>query len=138
LRVFLLFATLRAAVVLSFSQSGSKIGISLVAKLIALFVLSHGCWAFARSVLSHCDFEIALLPSLRITLLKSFSNLTLESVTTPPVCYCALLIHHQQGVSGNRALNTVIFLISLPNLDDNSIIGIEILLQYILLELSNL
>ena len=103
-----------------------------------LFVLSHVGWAFARSVLSHCDFEIALLPSLRITLLKSFSNLTLESVTTPPVVYCALLIHHQQGVSGNRALNTVIFLISLPNLDDNSIIGIEILLQYILLELSNL
>ena len=69
---------------------------------------------------------------------QSFSKLTCESVTTPPVYYCALLIHHQQGVSGNRALNTVIFLISLPNLDDNSIIGIEILLQYILLEVSNL
>ena len=107
-------------------------------------MLSHVVCAFARCVgfRPKCAFalrfEIALLPSLRITLLKSFSKLTLESVTTPPVCYCALLIHHQQGVSGNRALNTVIFLISLPSLDDKSIIGIEILLQYILLEVSNL
>ena len=101
-------------------------------------MLSHVVWAFARSVLSHCDLKSLYFPSLRITLLKSFSKLTLESVTTPPVCYCALLIHHQQGVSGNRALNTVIVLISLPSLDDNSIMGIEILLQYILLELSKL
>jgi len=83
------------------------------------------------------SFE-SLLPIPPDNSSQSFSKLTCESVTTPPVCYCALLIHHQQGVSGNRALNTVIVLISLPSLDDNSIMGIEILLQYILLELSKL